>query len=68
MDIINEQINSGIEEFGDTVKKIIMPYYWFAYPFTRLPNIKFEGHDMERIEFYDENDNCLRINVTIKIN
>ena len=68
MDTINEQINSGIEEFGDTIKKIIIPYYWFAYSFTRLPNIKFEGHDMERIEFYDGNDNCLRINVTIKIN
>ncbi len=68
MELINQQINGGIEEFGDRVKKIVIPYYWFSYSFTRMPDIKFEGHDMERIEFYDENNECLRINVTIKIN
>lgn len=68
MELIDQQINGGIEEFGDTVKKIVIPYHWFAHSFTRLPNIKFEGHDRERIEFYDENDNCLRINVTVYIN
>lgn len=67
MESINNQINSGIEEFGDVVKKIIIPYNWFAYSFTRIPNVKFEGHDMPRIEFYDENNNCLRINVTSQV-
>ena len=56
MELINQQINGGIEEFGDRVKKIVIPYYWFSYSFTRIPDIKFEGHDMERIEFYDENN------------
>jgi hypothetical protein len=68
MELINEQINSGIDEFGDKVKRIIIPYSWFSHSFTRIPNIKFDGHDMERIEFYDENDECLRINVTLKVN
>lgn len=68
MELINEQINSGINEFSDRVRKIVIPYHWFSYHFTRIPNIKFEGHDMERIEFYDENGECLRINVTLKIN
>jgi hypothetical protein len=68
MDIINQQINNGIEEFGDKVKRIVIPYHWFAHSFTRIPNIKFEGHDMERIEFYDENNECLQINVTVKLN
>lgn len=65
---INQQINNGIEEFGDKIKRIVIPYHWFAHSFIRIPSIKFEGHDMERIEFYDENNECLQINVTVKLN
>lgn len=67
MELINQQINFGIEQFGDRVKKIIIPYYWFSYSFTRLPNVKFEGHDEDIIEFYDIDDVCLTKNVTVKI-
>jgi len=34
MELINQQINGGIEEFGDRVKKIVIPYYWFSYSFN----------------------------------
>jgi hypothetical protein len=67
MQSINEQIEFGINQSNNRVKKIIIPYYWFSYSFTRIPDIKFEGHDNEVIEFYDGDDNCISKNVTSKI-
>ena len=67
MQSINEQIEFGINQSNNRVKKIIIPYYWFSYSFTRIPDIKVEGHDNEVIEFYDGDDNCISKNVTSKI-
>jgi hypothetical protein len=66
MKIIEDQIQSCINSIpsDQTIKKMTIPFHWFAYTFARPENITLEGHDCESIVCHDENNNCLTIVIT----
>lgn len=66
---IDEQIQSCFNCVGPdtTIKRMVLPYYWFAYNFTRIDGIKFEGHDAVTIDCYDIDDICIYRVVTCDI-
>lgn len=68
MEQINEQIQACINAFEpDTIKRMVIPYFWFSYQFTRVPGITFQGHDFTWIDCYDVNDKLIYRMVTSQV-
>ena len=69
MESINEQIQSCISCYPpNTVKRMLLPYYWFSYQFTRVSGITFEGHDEKLIECYNIDNELIHRVVICDIN
>lgn len=69
MESINQQIQSCISCFEpDTIKRMVIPYYWFAHQFTRVDGITFEGHDKPLIDCFDINNELIYRVVVCEIN
>jgi hypothetical protein len=60
MESINKQIESCVSCFeANTIKRMVIPYFWFSYQFTRISGITFEGHDQSTIDCYNNNNELI---------
>mgnify|MGYP003705660235 CR=1 FL=1 len=69
MESINKQIENCVSCFeANTIKRMVIPYFWFSYQFTRISGITFEGHDLPTIDCYDVNNEIIRRVVVCALN